>query len=144
MNTMVLRSEVSGYFKQTNGETVFYSFLHDIETALIKGINAIYVLAKIGKRSINSACDNTYTTLNVTANECAPTQCEKSGENTEGKPKKNEGWIKTTKCVPMSCFYKKQNNKGKIIIIRTSITIDTIFCAMMQKFNWTMKRMRPK
>ena len=44
MNAMARSSEVSGYFKQVNGATVFYSFLHDIDTALIKGTNAIYAL----------------------------------------------------------------------------------------------------
>ena len=33
MNEMVRSSEVSGYFKQVNGATVYYSFPNDIETA---------------------------------------------------------------------------------------------------------------
>ena len=48
MNVMVRSSEVSGYYKQTNGATVFCSFVHDIETALIKGTNTMYALAEIG------------------------------------------------------------------------------------------------
>ena len=49
MNAMIRSSEVIGYFKQINGATMFYSFPHDIETALIKGMNAIYTLAEIGQ-----------------------------------------------------------------------------------------------
>ena len=92
---------------------MFYSFPHDTETALIKGMNAIYALAQIGQRSTNDAGNNNYTVLNATANECMPTQCEKRGENTEGKAKSNEVWRKPTKCVPMACFYKQKHNKDR-------------------------------
>ena len=131
MNEMVRSSEVSGYFKQENGATVFYSFPHDIETALIKGINAIYALAETGQRSTNSVHNDNHTTLNATANEHMTMQCNKSGGSTEVKYKINEGWRKPTKFVPKTCFYKNQNNKGKIIIITMSTTIDTMFCPTM-------------
>ena len=68
MNVMVRSSGVSGYFKQRNGATVFYYFLHDIEISLIKGMNVIHALTEIGQRSINSACGNNCTTSNATEN----------------------------------------------------------------------------
>ena len=42
-----------------------------------------------------------------------PMQCDKHGGNTEGKYKINEGWRKPSKFVPITCFYKNQNNKVK-------------------------------
>ena len=51
MNAMARRSRVSGYYKQVNGATVFCSFPHDRETALIKGMDAIHALAELGQRS---------------------------------------------------------------------------------------------
>ena len=113
MNAMVRSSEVSGYFKKINGATVFYYFMHDIETALIKGINDIYALEEIGQRSMNIVHNDDYTTLNATANEWMPMQCDKSGGNTEGNYKINEGWRKPTKFVPITCFHQNQNNKRK-------------------------------
>ena len=90
MNAMTRRSEVIGYFNKINGTFLFYSFPHDIETALIKGMYEICALTDVGQRSINSACNNNYATLNATANEHTPTQCNKSVENTEGEAKSNE------------------------------------------------------
>ena len=98
---------------KTNGATVFYSFPHDTEIASIKGMNVIHVLAEIGQRSMNSLCNNNYTTLNATANEHSPKQCDKSGENAEVKSKINEEWRKPTKFVPITYFCKQQNKKGK-------------------------------
>ena len=73
MNVIVYSSEASGYYKQINGATVLYSFPHDIETALTKGINAIHALSEIGQWSISNACNNNDATLNATANEYIPT-----------------------------------------------------------------------
>ena len=87
MNAMIRSSEVSGYYKKINGTTMFYSFPHDTETALIKRMNVIHALPEIVQRSINNACNNNYETLNATGNEHIPTQCNKSGENAEGKQK---------------------------------------------------------
>ena len=69
----------------------------------------ICALAEVGQRSTNNACNDNHTTLNATANECTPTQCAKRRENTEGETKKNEV-EKTAKHVPITCFYKKNNN----------------------------------
>ena len=85
MNAMVRSSEASGYFKQANGATVFYSFPHDIETALIKGMNAIYAFAEIGQQSLNSVHDNNYKTVHATANENIRMQSDESRGNTEGE-----------------------------------------------------------
>ena len=54
---MARSSEVSGYLKQINRTTVFYYFPHDVETVLIKGLNAIYALAEIGQRSVSKSHD---------------------------------------------------------------------------------------
>ena len=112
MNAMARRSEVNGgYFKKMNGATVFYSFPHDIEIALIKGMNAIHALTEIGQWSTKKAYNNYFARLNATAKEFIPIQCNKRGENTEVKAKSNEVWRKPMKCVPTTCFYKQKNNK---------------------------------
>ena len=49
MNAIVRNSEVRGYFKQINSANLFYSFPHDIEIALIKGMNTIHSLAELGQ-----------------------------------------------------------------------------------------------
>ena len=48
MKVMAHRSEASGYYKQINCTTVFFSFTHNVETVLRKGLNEIYALAEIG------------------------------------------------------------------------------------------------
>ena len=39
-----------------------------------------------------------------------PKQFRKNTENEEGGLKENEGWTKPTKCVPIACFYKKNES----------------------------------
>ena len=124
MNAMVRSSEVSGYFKQVNSATVFYSFPHDIETALIKGMNVICTLAEIGQLSINNECNNNDATLNAAANECAPAQSRKRGK----MQKKKQRGLKSVWNHPTILLQHASaeilTKVGKIIM---QITIDTMF-----------------
>ena len=38
---------------------------------------------------------------------------KKRGENTKGEAKRNEGWMKPTRCVAMAHFCKQKNNKSR-------------------------------
>ena len=68
MSAMTCSNEVRGYYKQTNGTTVFYYFPHGVETSLRKGMNLICMLAEIGQCSmINLNNSNDTTILNATA-----------------------------------------------------------------------------
>ena len=58
MSVTAHKSEVSGCCKQINGATMFYSFPHDMETVLRKGLNAICAFSQIGQRSISKSCDS--------------------------------------------------------------------------------------
>ena len=42
MKVLEYSSETSAYYEQIRGTAVFYSFLHDAETALRKGENATH------------------------------------------------------------------------------------------------------
>ena len=66
MNATTRSNEVSGYCKQINGTTAFYSFPHDVETTLQKGMNAIHSLAKTFQRSTNNSHDSNKETFNDT------------------------------------------------------------------------------
>ena len=75
-------------------------------------MNAIHTLSEIGQQSMNNVYNNNYNKLNATANDHMLTQCDKRGENTEGKGKSNEVLRTPTKFVPITCFCKQQNNRG--------------------------------
>ena len=91
MNVITHSIEVSGFYKQINCTTVFYSFLYDVETLSRKGMNAIYSLVEIGQRSIRNLCDSDHAKSNATAHEQIPMKYRKRVENTDGESKKNEG-----------------------------------------------------
>ena len=110
MDVMECSSEVSGNHKTINGVTVFYCFPYDVETALRKGLNAICVLADIGQRTIRELHDSDNTKLNVEANEYALMKRRECVEDAHEKLKTNKGWVKPTKHVPITCFFKNNNN----------------------------------
>ena len=83
MNVLDIISEVSSYYKQIKGTTVFYSVPHDVETALIKGKNAMNAMAEIGQRHINNLYDRNNIALNTTAKEHKPKKYEKRCERIE-------------------------------------------------------------
>ena len=113
MNVMACSSEVSGCCKQINGTTVFYYFPRDPETLLIKGLNVICALAEIGQWSISKLHDSDNEKLSTEAHENAPMKCRKCVEDTDGGLKTDEGWSKPTKCIPITCFCKNNNNSKK-------------------------------
>ena len=76
-------------------------------------MNAIYTLAEIGKWSIRNSCDSHDTKLNATSHECTPMKCIKRVENTDGRAKKNEGWVRPAKHDPTTCFHKRNNKSRK-------------------------------
>ena len=70
-------------------------------------MSAIHMLAKTGQRSIDNACISNDTILNATSKEFIPTQCRKNAENSDHEIKKNKGWTKPAKYVPITCLHKK-------------------------------------
>ena len=66
MNAIMCSSEVSDYYEQINGTTVFYSFLPDAEISLRKGMNSIYTLAEIGQQSTSNSYNSDDAMLNDT------------------------------------------------------------------------------
>ena len=118
MDAMEHSSEVSGYCKQINGTTVFYSFPHDVEKVLRKGLNAICALADIGQKTIRKSHDSDNAKLNAESNEHAPRKCRKRVEDADRKLKTNEGWVKSTKHVPITCFFKNNKNSELIKMIK--------------------------
>ena len=130
MSVMAYRSEASGHHKQINGTTFFYSFPHDVETVLRKGLNAIHVLADIDQRSTSKLCDSDNAKLNAEVHECVPMECRKCVEDTDEGLKTNEGWMNPTKHAPMTCFCKNNNNSRKMKML---ITIGMIFLQTKRK-----------
>ena len=63
MNAMTNSSELSVYNNKINSATIFYSFLHDAETALRKVINKIFMMAEIGQRSMTNFQNNNDSTM---------------------------------------------------------------------------------
>ena len=92
---------------------MFYSFPHDVETVLRKGLNVICVLADIGQRTIRELHDSDNKKLNVETNEYVPMKRRECVEDVDEKLKTNEGWVKPTKHVPTTCFYKNNINSKK-------------------------------
>ena len=85
MSAMEFSSEASSHCKKINGTTVFYYFLRDAETKLRKGTSAICTLAETGQQSISDSRSANGAALIVSAKECAPMQCGKSAEITDGE-----------------------------------------------------------
>ena len=83
MTNSLCSSEVSSYYKQINGITVFYSLPRDAEAAFRKGLNALHVMSEIGQHHIRIVRGRNDATLNATAKEYAPKQHEVSNEKIE-------------------------------------------------------------
>ena len=77
MDAMEYSSEVSRHYKKNNGTHVFYSFTHDVETLLRKGLNVIHALADIGQRFVSKSQDSNNATLNTEAHEHVLMKCRK-------------------------------------------------------------------
>ena len=75
-----------------------------------KGLNAICVLVDIVQRTIRELRESNNAELNVEANEYALMKRRECVEDAHEKLKTNKGWVKPTKHVPITCFFKNNNN----------------------------------
>ena len=138
MDVMVCISEVKVHCEQINGTTIFYSFPHDIEVVLRKGLNAICALSDIGQQSISKSHDIDNAKLNAEAHEHASMKCRKCFEDEDGGLKTNAGWVKPTKYVPTTCFTRTTTTVKKL---KRLITIGTILLQTIR--NLPERKRRP-
>ena len=75
MNVLNITNDISGYFENIGGATMFHTSPYDARKSMIVGHNSLGFMANLVQWCVNNVCDlnmHKVKVLNVTANECVP------------------------------------------------------------------------